>query len=140
MIKKIFLILLFELTLYGCSATKLSCTPTDRGSVSQSMAVFKESLKQQSPNHKVQSVVVNHNFIKIISEPNSKISFIHFDAIGGIELYEKSEWKIVTLRNLDNTVMYRLYVKSDEVAKNFIDAVYTLKIHSKEIEREVNQN
>ncbi len=104
------------------------------------MAVFKESLKQQSPNHKVQSVVVNHDFIKIISEPNSKISFIHFDAIGGIELYEKSEWKIVTLRNLDNTVMYRLYVKSDEVAKNFIDAVYTLKIHSKEIEREVNQN
>ena len=104
------------------------------------MDVFKESLKYQSPNYKVHSVVVNHDYIKIISEPNSKISFIHFDVISGIELHEKSEWKIVTLKNLDNTVMYRLYVKSDEVAKNFIDAVYTLKIHSKEIETESNQN
>lgn len=135
MINKIFLIV-FGLALYGCSATKLSCTPTDRGSVAQSMDVFKESLKYQSPSHKVHSVVVNHDYIKIVSEPNAKVSFIHFDAIGGIELHEKSEWKIVTLKNLDNTIMYRLYVESDEVAKNFIDAVYTLKIHSKEIESE----
>jgi uncharacterized protein YcfL len=140
MIKKILLVFIIELMLHGCSATKLSCTPTDRNNVSQSIHVLKESLKYQSPEHKVDSVAVNHDYIKIISEPNAKISFIHFDVMGGIELHKKGEWKIVTIKSLNNTIMYRLYVESDEVAKNFIDAVYTLKIHSKEIESELNKN
>ena len=137
---KILLVLLIEMVLYGCSATKLTCTPTDRGNITQSINVLKESLRHQSPDHKVNSVAVDHDYIKIISEPNSRTSFIHFDFIGGIELHEKGDWKIVTIRGLDNTILYRLYVESDDVAKNFIDAVYTLKIHSKEIKKELKDN
>ena len=138
--KQILLVFIINLMLFGCTATKLSCTPTDRLSVAQSIDVLKESLDYQSPNHKVHSVEINHDYIKIVSEPNSKISLIHFDSIGGIELHEKGEWKIVTIRSLDDSVMYRLYVKSDEVARNFIDSVYTLKNHQNEIENELKNN
>lgn len=131
---RILLSFVIGIFLYGCSAKQLSYIPTDLGNVTHSIAVVKESLQYQSPNHKVNSVEINHDYIKIVSQPNSKISFIHFDSIGKIELHQKDEWQIVTIRGLDKSVLYRLYVEDDDVAKNFMNAVYTLKNHWQEIE------
>lgn len=136
---KILLTLIMGVILYGCSATKLSYTPTDNGNIAHSIAVFKESLQHQSPNHEVKSVEINHDYIKILNASNSKTNFIHFDVIGNIELHEKDEWRIVTIRSLDNSILYRLYVDDDEIARNFMDAIFTLKHHWREIGQELNK-
>lgn len=123
------LIFLISLLISGCSATKLSYEPYEHKSVAHSIEILKTSLKYQSPNHKVKSIEIKHDYFKIIARPNNRTSYIHFESIGNIEFHEKNQWKIVTIRGLDRTILYRLYVKSDEIAKNFIDAVYTLMIN-----------
>ena len=65
---------------------------------------------------------------------------IHFDNIQKIDLHEKNEWKIVTIRGDNNSVLYRLYVEDIAVATDFINAVHTLKNHQKEIELELKKS
>jgi len=127
-IKKI-LIFLISLLIFGCSATKLSYEPQEYKSVDHSIEVLKTCLKYQSPNHKVKSIEIKRDFFKIIDGPNYRTSYIHFDFIRNIEFHEKDPWKIVTIRGIDRRILYRFYTKNDEIAKNFIDAVYTLMIN-----------
>lgn len=122
----------------GCSATKLSYQPKEYNNISKSIAILKNSLKHQSVKHAVKSVEIKTDYIKILSSQRNKVNYIHFEYILNIELYEKNEWKVINLIGEDRRVMYRLYVKDETIAKEFINAIYTLKNHPEQLEEALN--
>ena len=136
-IKQIIVIIILFCT--GCSATKLTYQPQEYNDISKSIEILKSSLNYQSPEHVVKSIEIKPDFLKIISGSNYTTSYVHFEYIGYIDFHEKNEWKIVTIRGKNRRILYRLYVKNKEIAKSFINAIYTLKNHPKELEIELNK-
>jgi hypothetical protein len=126
------IVLISALFFTGCSATRLTYQPQEHSDVSKSIKILKDSLSYQPPNHAVKSVEVRPDFFKIVGS-NHRINNIHFDSIGNIDFHEKNEWKIVTIRGKRRRILYRLYVKDRTIAQNFINAVYTLQNHHKDL-------
>jgi hypothetical protein len=123
----------------GCSATHIPYEPQEFPDISRTINVLKETLSYQSPNHAVKHVEIKPDYFKVVSGVRYTPTYIHFDNIQKIDLHEKSEWKIVTIRGDNHSVLYRLYVEDQAVATDFINAVHTLKNHPKEIELELNK-
>ncbi len=134
--------LVFFSTLFfmGCSATHIPYDPQEFPDISRTMNVLKETLSYQSSNHAVKHVEIKPDYFKVVSGVRYTPTYIHFDNIQKIDLHEKSEWKIVTIRGDNYSVLYRLYVEDKVVATDFINAVHTLKNHQKEIELELNKS
>lgn len=123
----------------GCSSTQLNYQPEELSNTTESIELLKKTLTYQAPKYSVKSVIVKPDYIKVISGANNHVNYIHFDYIGKISLHEKEEWRVVTVRGLHNSVIYRLYVKNENAAKDFINAVYTLKNHHKILQSELNR-
>lgn len=136
-IKQIIVIIILFCT--GCSATKLTYQPQEYNDISKSIEIIKSSLNYQSSLHAVISIEIKPDFLKIISEPNYNHSYIHFEYIGNIDFHEKNEWKIVTIKGKNRRILYRLYIKDKEIAKSFINAIYTLINNPKALEIELNK-
>ncbi len=124
----------------GCSATHIPYQPEEFPDISRTMNVLKETLSFQSPNHAVKNVEIKPDYFRVITGSRNQPTYIYFDNIQKIELHEKRKWKIVTIRGDNYSVLYRLYAEDEAVAKDFINAVYTLKNHKKEIELELNRS
>ena len=136
-IKQIIVIIILFCT--GCSATKLTYQPQEYNDISKCIEIIKNSLNYQSSLHAVKSIEIKPDFLKIVSKPNYEHSYIHFEYIGNIDFHEKNEWKIVTIKGENRRILYRLYVKDKEIAKSFINAIYTLKNNPKALEIELNK-
>lgn len=115
--------------LSGCAAQRLMHQPQEYTEQFKSKEVIEKVLYYQSPNHAIRSVYIRPDYIRIISTAHNRTTYIHFEYINKFELHAKDEWRIVTLRGPFNDVIYRLYVKDEQMARDFINAVYTLKVH-----------
>jgi len=123
------------LFLSGCSATQLNYQPQEYPDVVQSIDALKKTLSfQDNENMAVADVEIKPDYLKIVSGPFFKASYIHFDAIQDYALHEKKGLIIASIKDESNRILYRLYVQDEEIAKDFIDAVFTLKNHPKELE------
>lgn len=132
-------VLLVFLFVMGCSAKLIPYQPQEFDDVSKTMGVLEETLSYQSPKHAVKILEINPEFIKIVSGARYTTSYIHFKDIKKFDLYEKRGRKIVFIKGNNNRLLYRLYVEDEAVATDFINAVYTLKKHPKEIELELKK-
>jgi len=117
----------------GCAATKLAYHPEEYTDISKSIKVLKEGFFHQSPSFRVKTVDVTPTYIKVL-DARGTTSYIHFENIGRIDLHEKRKWKIVSIYGKNNRErVYRLYAVNIGIAKNFINAVYTLKNNHRNI-------
>jgi len=134
--KKLIIIVLSFMFLGGCGATKLAHHPEEYTDISKSIKVLKEGFLHQSPSFRVKTVDVTPTYIKVL-DARGTTSYIHFENIGKIDLHEKGKWKIVSIYGKNNRErVYRLYVANIGIAKNFINAVYTLKNNHRNISME----
>lgn len=122
--KKGIQLIVFAFFLSGC-ATQLTYQPVDMGDIELSKKMVENGLLHQSPNHGVKSSTIARDYIKI--ETTKTVHHIIFNNIDIIELHEKHEWKIVSIWDAREGLMYRLYVTDEKIARDFINAIYTLK-------------
>ena len=128
---KLILVVLSVLFFFGC-ATKLWYQPEKHSDIQQSVDIVKRSLRYQSPSYAVNSVDVTPDYIKVVGV-RDEVNYINFDNIAKIELHEKRKWKIVSILAPQDFLMYRLYVTDEKMAREFINAVYTLEHSQKKI-------
>ncbi|MCF6203914.1 MAG: hypothetical protein L3J59_09645 [Methylococcaceae bacterium] len=124
----------------GCPATHIPYEPQVFPDISRTMNVLKETLSYQVPKRIVRYVEIKPDYFKVISGVRSTLTYIYFDDIQKIDLHEKRKRKVVTIWGDNHRALYRLYVKDQAVATDFINAVHTLKNHRKEIELELNKS
>ena len=123
----------------GCTATNLYYqSPTDN-SIGQPMEVLKQALSEQFSKYPPVEIEVSDKYFKTISyEPLKKIGigrlitdpkakFVYYNSIKSVELYKKRKWYIVLINGKNGTVLYYMYILSQERAQQFIDAINMLR-------------
>ncbi len=119
--------LLSIIYLTACAAQKIDYNPNSYLNLETSIATLEKAFNQQPPNHHVVYSEIKSDHFLVISGEKQRRYVVFFKFIGDITLHEKDEWKISSIWDHEGNLIYRFYMKDEQLAKKIIDAVSTLK-------------
>ena len=133
-----FFCIIILIELLGC-ATPIPYTPKASKSFSENQNVIKRILSEQPVKFAPNNIIITNEYIQInkITYKRSfhtygittlpELTTIYFSSIGESKIYHKGKYFIVMIYDTNKNFRYKVFTPSEEDARQFVDAVYSLK-------------